>query len=302
MDDLTNDRRFFPQISLPVPNDGDHEISGESIFKEETEQQIISAAILDSSLSGSSVYNILTQLLPVLCPQSAFFWDKLCRPFSHARARGALARHAMHVPSFIYARVLGLMGPCEGAGTGEKSVMTIDGSPVELSWVIAPGPECPSGGYGPAGSSGSRLSPLPPPHLDPRMASSFQLIMEYFASLRDERKPRFQLLSSDCCLAKNRLKVRDRGPPASRGAMELPLSHFLVADGPRSRCALRRRRAAQPAEENDPARPHAQHPVGGLLYYYELIPGTSGVFPKIYLPVRCVSTLALLLLLLELQV
>lgn len=40
------------------------------------------------------------------------------------------------------------------------------------------------------------------------------------------------------------------------------------------------------AKENDPDEVAAQHPVGGLLYYYELIAGNDTVFPKIYLPVR----------------
>ena len=36
--------------------------------------------------------------------------------------------------TFVYARVLGMMGPCKGKS--EPSIMTFDGSPVELSWVI----------------------------------------------------------------------------------------------------------------------------------------------------------------------
>lgn len=35
---------------------------------------------------------------------------------------------------FVYARVLGFMGPIEECST--RSVMTSDGGPVELSWVI----------------------------------------------------------------------------------------------------------------------------------------------------------------------
>lgn len=36
--------------------------------------------------------------------------------------------------TFVYARVLGMMGPPEP--NGPASYMTFDGSPVELSWVI----------------------------------------------------------------------------------------------------------------------------------------------------------------------
>jgi hypothetical protein len=41
-------------------------------------------------------------------------------------------------------------------------------------------------------------------------------------------------------------------------------------------------------DESDPDHVHSQHPVGGILYYYELVAGKNEVFPKIYLPVRCV--------------
>lgn len=36
--------------------------------------------------------------------------------------------------TFIHARILGMMGPLDARGPG--SLMTFDGSPVELSWVI----------------------------------------------------------------------------------------------------------------------------------------------------------------------
>lgn len=32
---------------------------------------------------------------------------------------------------------------------------------------------------------------------------------------------------------------------------------------------------------------HVRHPFTGLLYYFELVPGTNTIFPKIYLPVGC---------------
>jgi hypothetical protein len=37
--------------------------------------------------------------------------------------------------TFIYARVLGFMGPADKT-TGPGSIMTSEGGPVELSWVI----------------------------------------------------------------------------------------------------------------------------------------------------------------------
>lgn len=36
---------------------------------------------------------------------------------------------------------------------------------------------------------------------------------------------------------------------------------------------------------HDASQAHPEHPTGGLLFYYSLVPGTRMVLPKIYLPV-----------------
>ncbi|KAF8999437.1 aromatic prenyltransferase [Cyathus striatus] len=67
--------------------------------------------------------------------QNEFFWEKLAKPFGTMLETSSFPLEAQcKFLIFVYARVLGMMGPHYAYGTG--SLMTIDGSPVELSWVI----------------------------------------------------------------------------------------------------------------------------------------------------------------------
>jgi len=43
------------------------------------------------------------------------------------------------------------------------------------------------------------------------------------------------------------------------------------------------------SEENGIKLSRAQHPIGGLLYYYSLVAGKDTVYPKVYLPVKFVN-------------
>jgi hypothetical protein len=68
--------------------------------------------------------------------RAAFWWDRLGKPFASMMVTTAFpvelqARFLI----FVYARVLGFMGP-EDEAVGPGSYMTAEGSPVELSWVI----------------------------------------------------------------------------------------------------------------------------------------------------------------------
>ncbi|PFH47890.1 hypothetical protein AMATHDRAFT_76985 [Amanita thiersii Skay4041] len=80
------------------------------------------------------MYNTLSRLLP-MAPQVAFFWRKLGKPFASMLEQASFPLNIQcRCLIFVYARVLGMMGPHDGSGN--PSFMTYDGSPVELSWII----------------------------------------------------------------------------------------------------------------------------------------------------------------------
>lgn len=65
----------------------------------------------------------------------AFHWNKLGRSFASMQETAAFTVEVQaRFLVFVYARVLGFMGPAERKGPGV--IITFDGSPVELSWVI----------------------------------------------------------------------------------------------------------------------------------------------------------------------
>lgn len=85
----------------------------------------------------ASIYDILTWVLPSLTPTDEFWWRKLGAPFSSMlqTAKFPFSSQCRFL-CFVYARIINMMGPANSSGVA--SVMTIDGSPVELSWVIPP--------------------------------------------------------------------------------------------------------------------------------------------------------------------
>jgi len=66
-----------------------------------------------------------------------FFWRKVAKPFASMLeiASFPLAAQVAFLV-FVHARLLDMMGPIELEDGGAGSLMTFDGSPVELSWVI----------------------------------------------------------------------------------------------------------------------------------------------------------------------
>ncbi|KAF8630805.1 hypothetical protein AX15_002707 [Amanita polypyramis BW_CC] len=81
-----------------------------------------------------AIYNTLTDLLP-MSAQVEFFWRKLAKPFASMLETASFPPDVQcRFLTFVYARVIGMMGPHDSASQG--SFMTFDGSPVELSWIV----------------------------------------------------------------------------------------------------------------------------------------------------------------------
>ncbi|KAF7351052.1 hypothetical protein MSAN_01667500 [Mycena sanguinolenta] len=115
MQNLVQNTTYFPPsagstgVSIP---DG----SSPAVVKQVVVNLLGEKALRDASVPTSgSVFEVLTQLLPP-CP------------------REQVSVQARFL-TFIYARVLGFMGP-EDKAVGASSIMTSEGCPVELSWVI----------------------------------------------------------------------------------------------------------------------------------------------------------------------
>lgn len=82
----------------------------------------------------ANVFDTLSKLLP-MSSQANYFWRKFAKPFSAMlETAGFPPNLQCRFLTFVYARVIGMMGP--HIGMSEGSTMTFDGSPVELSWVI----------------------------------------------------------------------------------------------------------------------------------------------------------------------
>ncbi|KAG5730322.1 hypothetical protein E4T56_gene10508 [Termitomyces sp. T112] len=140
---LVNDPCLFSQVNY-------HNATSASRVKPKCEDYVKTAAssVLGSDFkfksptpasvnesTGLAIYDELTKILPGRSSQSMFFWRKLGRPFaSMLEAAEFPIALQVYFLTFVYARVLGMMGPVES--NGPASYMTFDGSPVELSWVI----------------------------------------------------------------------------------------------------------------------------------------------------------------------
>ncbi|TFK33626.1 tryptophan dimethylallyltransferase-domain-containing protein [Crucibulum laeve] len=144
MDNLFEDRCFFPR----GPSSRVYPETGPNYEASRSHIQAIASSLLGrdvslstenlgstSALSPLPIYNALSSLLPFNSYQTEFFWKKLAKPFaSMIDTAGFTPAIQCRFLTFVYARVLGMMGPSNE--NGSNSYMTIDGSPAELSWVI----------------------------------------------------------------------------------------------------------------------------------------------------------------------
>ncbi|KAG6889622.1 hypothetical protein C0992_004578 [Termitomyces sp. T32_za158] len=158
--------------------------------------------------------------------------------------------------------------------------------------------------------------------LDPTLLNSLNMMISYSEESSTLFKPRLQILSMDCVSNKaNRLKMYSR---PSRGTSWHDVQHAFTLAGrlnspkmrrvlsrlealwnllfpfahSRSNCDLDEGLRLHYAHRNDSdnsSRRSADHPTGGLLYYYSLVPGSEMILPKVYLPVSryCANDLAI---------
>ncbi|KAG5641112.1 hypothetical protein DXG03_005975 [Asterophora parasitica] len=142
--------------------------------------------------------------------------------------------------------------------------------------------------------------------LDPSLVDSLNMMISYVDEVNDLSKPRLQILSMDCVPNEvNRLKLYCR--PTSGNSWRDARRAFTLggrlASSKMNRALARLETlwnllfpftASDSNRDLDDAllqrsgschRGTADHPTGGLLYYYSLVPGSDMVLPKIYLPV-----------------
>jgi len=139
MQNLVQNQTYFPQSAgtkgaaiadgSPLP----------AVVKQVVVALLGEKALRDTQSEGAqngSVFDVLTQLLPPMPSRAAFWWGRLGKSFASMMETGAfpVAVQARFL-TFIYARVLGFIGPDDKA-VGPGSIMTSEGGPVELSWVI----------------------------------------------------------------------------------------------------------------------------------------------------------------------
>ncbi|KAG6916845.1 hypothetical protein DXG01_005144 [Tephrocybe rancida] len=144
MEGLANDPRFFSQVT---PEDA---TSTSRIKSTKPSDYVKTAAssvlgsdfkfnpsnlVNDNEITDLAIYDELTKVLPARSTQSMFFWRRFGKPFASMldAAEFPISSQVAFL-TFVYARVLGMMGPLDS--NGPASYMTFDGSPVELSWVI----------------------------------------------------------------------------------------------------------------------------------------------------------------------
>ncbi|KAG7087515.1 hypothetical protein E1B28_013476 [Marasmius oreades] len=142
--------------------------------------------------------------------------------------------------------------------------------------------------------------------LDSSLVEPFDLLMEYTNSIDKELRPAFEIVATDCLTpSKNRLKIYCRtmkgtswddakngftlggrlNGPEMEGVIKVleTLWDTMFPDAIQNHSKpLERSKDVVKAEKN-------LHPLGGLLYYYEFVPGQNLVFPKVYLPIRVYS-------------
>ncbi|KAF8146896.1 tryptophan dimethylallyltransferase-domain-containing protein [Mycena galopus ATCC 62051] len=94
--------------------------------------------VVAPAADGFEVYNILTQVLPVLSEQSKFYWEKAALSLASMLAS---AKYPIHSQTshliFWWARLGGINGPTvKGTTKEEITECTRDGACTEFSWVI----------------------------------------------------------------------------------------------------------------------------------------------------------------------
>ncbi|KAF9039482.1 aromatic prenyltransferase [Hymenopellis radicata] len=140
MQNLTQDRTYFPQraetkIASPRENSSLLEVVRYVVVALLGTSSLREAESEDLRTTGVSVFDVLTEVLPPMPARIAFHWNKLGKSFASMQETAAFTVEVQaRFLIFVYARVLGLMGPAEKKGPG--CIVTVDGSPVELSWVI----------------------------------------------------------------------------------------------------------------------------------------------------------------------
>ncbi|RDB22384.1 4-O-dimethylallyl-L-tyrosine synthase [Hypsizygus marmoreus] len=151
METLVHDARFFTQMTSKPSAEWDRGDFDGRVLKIVSSVLGLgfkfnpSTIIDDSEQTGLVVYDELTKLLPPRSPHSIFFWKKVAKPFASMLQSAKFPFNAqVSFLTYMYARLLGIMGPLDERGSG--SLMTFDGSPVELSWVIPKSTKsCPGG-------------------------------------------------------------------------------------------------------------------------------------------------------------
>ncbi|KAJ7153587.1 tryptophan dimethylallyltransferase-domain-containing protein [Mycena crocata] len=97
---------------------------------------LLGEKVLRESKAGGSVFDILTEVLPPLEASAAFYWSSLGKSFASMMETASFTVEVQaRLLTFVHARVLGFMGPPDKT-TGPGTIMTSEGGPVEMSWVI----------------------------------------------------------------------------------------------------------------------------------------------------------------------
>lgn len=154
--------------------------------------------------------------------------------------------------------------------------------------------------------------------LNPALSAPFELMLQYFQTLDEAAGPSLQILSVDCVDQRsNRLKVGSFRGPHTHPCLSPPLQIYFRIMNRMSLSTVKHTftlggRLSSPVLSSSllrlemlwhllfrtvdlstaslgpqpGGRPHPSHPNTGLLFYFELLPGSDTIFPKVYLPVR----------------
>nr|APH07540.1 BypA [Agaricomycetes sp.] len=143
MDSLVKDPEYFPQVTLSTPIDIDWAGGITHANVQHAVNSLLGRHFVhSSSLPTKSVdqddrlalFNVLTDVLPSMSSRTKLFWTRAGRPFSQMlhTAQMSLTTQCTYLV-FVYARVLGFL---PDKGTGPPACLTLDGSPIEFSWII----------------------------------------------------------------------------------------------------------------------------------------------------------------------
>ncbi|KAF8629390.1 hypothetical protein AX17_005686 [Amanita inopinata Kibby_2008] len=146
MESLVYDPHFFPQAPCPSPLNLQNAQWSDASFLDSIANTIYSMLGRDfplhwdhlnasnSIMQGPIIYNTLSKLFP-MTSHTSFFWRKVGKPFASMLEAASFPLDIQcRFLTFVYARVIGMMGPHDSPSQG--SIMTFDGSPIELSWII----------------------------------------------------------------------------------------------------------------------------------------------------------------------